>query len=416
MNWQLTSLEDVCSLITDGAHWSPKGIDDGIPMPSVKDMTAHGFDYTDAKKISNDDFQKLKKSNCVPLKDDVLVAKDGSYLKHCFRFRGLEEIAVLSSIAIFRPKLDIINPNFFAYLFNTPQIKKLASNYVSGVAVPRIVLADFKKIQLPIPPIKEQRRIASILSAYDDLIENNLKRIQLLEEAAMNIYREWFVHFRFPGHEEVEMVEDKKGRKVPEGWEFKHLNEISKVSSSKRVYANEYVNEGIPFYRGQEITNKANYESIVDPLYISESKYIELKKKTGAPEVGDILITAVGTIGNVYLVRQSDEDFYFKDGNVIWVRDLSEDITPEYLFQYFRSQEFVGIVRSINIGSSQRALTITALKRVEILVPESSTLHRFQNVSKSIQSQIDILTRLKQKLKEGRDILLPRLMNQTIEV
>src|SRR5690606_23178823 len=160
-----------------------------------------------------------------------------------------------------------------------------------------------------LPPLETQRKIASILSGYDDLIENNLKRIKILEEMAQQTYEEWFVRMRFPGHQSV-TINPEMG--LPEGWEKVKLEDLWEIQSSKRIFLSDYVDSGIPFFRGKEITQKSENSTISDLIYIKEDKFKEIKKKYGAPSQNDILITAVGTLGNLYMVRETDEEFYFK--------------------------------------------------------------------------------------------------------
>ncbi|MCK4828216.1 restriction endonuclease subunit S, partial [bacterium] len=186
-DWVVTTLNDICVRITDGSHWSPKGIIEGIPMASVKDMTDFGLNVETCKRISAEDYQKLVKNDCKPQIDDVLIAKDGSYLKHVFAWKKNIDIAILSSIAILRPNKKIVEPEFLAKYLMSPVTKKAMSGYVTCSALPRIILKDFKNFQILLPPLTIQRKIAGILSAYDELIENNIRRIQILEEMAQRI-------------------------------------------------------------------------------------------------------------------------------------------------------------------------------------------------------------------------------------
>lgn len=174
--WNAVSLEDVCLKITDGSHYSPKD-DPGAPYPmySVKDMETYGFNSSSCKHISADEFERMKKSDCVPLVNDILVAKDGSYLKEIFICSEQKDEAVLSSIAIFRPDPNVILPDILLFLLKQPSIRAdVADNYVSGSALPRIVLKDFKKYQFILPPIDEQRKIGNILHSFRMQITTNV--------------------------------------------------------------------------------------------------------------------------------------------------------------------------------------------------------------------------------------------------
>lgn len=168
-------LEDICIKITDGSHYSP--IDDptsSIPMLSVKDMEEFDFNYNNCKHISEEEYNKMLKNDCVPKLYDVLVAKDGSYLKEIFVNAKENKKAILSSIAIFRPNQDIVDPYFLCYLLKTPMILNcVKDNCVSGSALPRIILRAFKGIELMIPEIKIQRRIVKIIKNINDKIKIN---------------------------------------------------------------------------------------------------------------------------------------------------------------------------------------------------------------------------------------------------
>lgn len=170
----LITLENICVKITDGSHFSPKKIKNGFPMLSVKDMNAYGFDYSSCKRISQDNFDKMLKSDCVPLKDDILIAKDGSYLKYIFVVKENRKEAILSSIAIIRPDISKVMPDYLCYVLKNPMMKQvIKDNYVSGSAIPRIVLKDFKKIYLRVPSFSEQKFVTSILLSLDKKIEIN---------------------------------------------------------------------------------------------------------------------------------------------------------------------------------------------------------------------------------------------------
>jgi type I restriction enzyme S subunit len=188
------SLEKVCTKITDGAHFSPKAQENGYPMFSVKDMEEYGFSYRDCKLVGKEDFQKLVLQDCVPQKGDVLVAKDGSYLKQIFICEERKEEGILSSIAIFRPNSEIILPKYLMYLLKSPAVfNDVKNNYVSGTALPRIVLKDFKKIRFNIHSLSEQEKIVSVLEGLDKKIRTNREinnnLTQVTSQAKLNCHR-----------------------------------------------------------------------------------------------------------------------------------------------------------------------------------------------------------------------------------
>ena len=180
--WREVSLDDVCIKITDGSHYSPADSPDSpYPMYSVKDMETYGFNSSSCKHITEEDFHKMQKNDCIPLLNDILVAKDGSYLKEIFICSEQKDEAILSSIAIFRPDTSIIIPEILLYLLKQPSIRKdVGDNYVSGSALPRIVLKDFKKYRFMIPPIEEQQKIGSVLHTIRMQTKANIDEIHNL--------------------------------------------------------------------------------------------------------------------------------------------------------------------------------------------------------------------------------------------
>lgn len=178
------TLDDVCLKVTDGSHFSPKDEPSArIPMLSVKDMEEFDFNLTSCKHISDDDYQKMVANNCVPQVNDILVAKDGSYLKEIFLCNEQRELAILSSIAIFRPDPSKIYPEILLAFLKSPRVlQEVRDNYVSGSALPRIVLKDFKKLRFLLPNIATQKEIAPLLSAIRSQIAVNVAESQRLSQ------------------------------------------------------------------------------------------------------------------------------------------------------------------------------------------------------------------------------------------
>lgn len=157
------------------------------------------------------------------------------------------------------------------------------------------------------------------------------------------------------------------------------LGDICTITSSKRIFASDYVDVGIPFYRSKEIIEKNRGEEVSSPLYISEEKFDVIKSKFGVPSKDDILLTSVGTIGIPYQVQSSD-NFYFKDGNLTWLKDFTKSINPRFIYYFISNSFFRTYLNSICIGSSQAALTIEKLKNIEISVPTKNIQNRVADI------------------------------------
>ena len=178
------ALSEVCIKVTDGSHFSPK--DDPasyIPMLSVKDMREFDFDFTSCKHICEEDYEKMVANDCVPQVNDILVAKDGSYLKEIFICNEQRKIAILSSIAIFRPDTTIIHPEILLAFFKSPHVlREVRDNYVSGSALPRIVLKDFKKLTFALPNMDVQNQIAPLFASVREQIAVNVAENKYLAQ------------------------------------------------------------------------------------------------------------------------------------------------------------------------------------------------------------------------------------------
>lgn len=184
-DWEEKILGEICTKITDGAHNSPKEVSKGIHMPSVKDMTHNGFDFSSCKQISKKDFNILKKQGCSPEKDDILISKDGTILTYCFVVKENKiDYVILSSIAIIRPNKKKFNSNFLSQYFKINSfINNTIEQYSKGNALKRIVLKDFKQMKIFIPnSIKEQEKIGEYFSNLDELIELQSIKLSKLQD------------------------------------------------------------------------------------------------------------------------------------------------------------------------------------------------------------------------------------------
>lgn len=272
-----------------------------------------------------------------------------------------------------------------------------------------ITTTSLKNLSFKYPDLSTQQSIVDILWGYDSLIEANNRRIELLEQTAQELYKEWFVRFRFPGYENAKFEDG-----IPEGWDIKRIVDLFDITSSKRVYLADYVDAGIPFYRSKEIIQLSQGQAITEPLYISNAAYENFKSKYGAPEKNDILITSVGTIGVSYLV--DGHEFYFKDGNLTWIKSGSNKALSLFLFQWLNSQSGKQQLLQSTIGTSQSALTIENLKKIKLLVPTKALIEDYYQKAHFMLEQKSALQMNNRNLAVQRDMLLPRLMSGKLEV
>lgn len=268
----------------------------------------------------------------------------------------------------------------------------------SGSTMPILNKSTFENLEFYIPQnIYEQKSIAEILSAFDNKIELLQAQNKTLEATAQTIFAEWF-------------------GKETEIWEYVKIIDVAEITSSKRIFYEEYVIEGIPFYRSKEIIELSTKPDISTELFISEMRYNEIKEKFDIPKKGDILLTAVGTLGIPFQVRNNRE-FYFKDGNLIWFKNFNKSITSDFVYNWLKLKSTQDLLNMISIGSTQKALTISSVKELKIPFIKNPELRGIFN--KLLKSNLDKVNHNQeqiQTLTKTRDELLPRLMSGEIRV
>ena len=283
--------------------------------------------------------------------------------------------------------------NFFLYYyFSSNQVIERIKNLASSSGVPHVNLATLRSFQVPVPPLKVQRAIAMVLSAYDDLIENNRRRIRLLERAARSIYKEWFVRLRFPGHERTSTA-----RNVPEGWKAKHLSEIASITmgqSPKSIYYND-AGVGLPFHQG--VTNFGE-------RFPSHRTYCTVRNRLAMP--GDILFSVRAPVGRINVAC----DKIVIGRGIAAIR--SNQNQQNFLFYAMKSHFFKEDM--IGGGTIFSAVAKKDLHRVELIQPEDEIVDLFSEFVVPIDRQIASLQRTIDKLCFARDKILPRLMNGEI--
>ncbi|AFZ45528.1 restriction modification system DNA specificity domain protein [Halothece sp. PCC 7418] len=297
------------------------------------------------------------------------------------------------SIIGFTPDPEKANVKFIKYLFDA-LLKKRYKLFTQGAAQDNLSQSKLLSIKFPVPDIKTQNKIADILSKYDDLIENNRRRIELLEESARLLYREWFVHLRFPGHEHSPIIDG-----IPEGWELKKIEDIADITMGQSPKSEYYNNEGLglPFHQGV---------SDFSTRFPSTSKYCN--KGSRYAEEGDILFSVRAPVGRINI---SLEKIVIGRGlAAIRSKCNQQNFLFYQLKNYFFREDMIGS------GAIFASIRKDDLKKVELLTPSENLIQLFINQVTKIDKQIRTLYLQNQKLSQARDLLLPRLMNGEITV
>lgn len=363
--------------------------------------------------VSEKGFKKYKKS-LIPANMPCVVTIGSIGKKLCLtKVKSFTNQAINAIIV----HLDRYDPDFVFYLmkYNLPQVKNLSSGTASGRE--NVSKSSFGKIKVKLPKkLSTQKKIASILSAYDDLIENNNQRIKLLEEMAEEIYKEWFVRFRFPGYKEAVFF-DKEGKQVPhglkgaipEGWEKKPIKDIVDIISGYAFKTESFEEDGD--YGLVTIKNVQNGFFVTKTTdYIKElpkniKDDIFLKDK-------DILLSLTGNIGRICLVYG---DNYLLNQRVAKLKPKTEDLF-EYVYLFFRSDFLRMTLENYSNGAAQQNLSPVDTSELKFITPPDDLLEMFSGITKSFFDEIIILLKKNQILQETRDLLLPRLISGKLSV
>jgi len=372
-------IREFCLGIFDGPHATPKESIDGPVFLGIKNITCEGrLDFSEIRHVSEEDYPKWTR-RVTPKSDDVVFTYEASLHRYAIipeGFRG----CLGRRVALIRPDPMLVDSRFLLYYFLSHEWKSVVEGtIISGATVDRISLEKFPELPIILPPLSLQCKIASIISAYDNLIENNCRRMTLLEEAARQIYQEWFVRLRFPGHEHTPIVAG-----VPKDWEIAPLE------------------EALQLQRGFDLPVQSREDGIV-PVYGSTGIIgFHNKAKVRGPGV---ITGRSGTLGEVHYINC---DFWPLNTS-LWVREFRR-VTPTFAFFLLRNMD----LRQFNGGASVPTLDRKSIHRIEILIPSSRFVSLFDDFALAIFDQIRCLTVWNEKLSNARDLLLPRLMNGEI--
>ncbi len=310
----------------------------------------------------------------------------------------------------------ISNPLFYYYYFSSPIGTEKTQSLVSQVAAAGIRGSELAKLNVHYIDLEYQDKIAKILSNYDDLIENNNKRIKILEEMAQKIYKEWFVDFKFPNHETTTFKQTELGE-IPSDWEIKKVSEISTLSKGKSYKSSELVeeNEGLPFLNLKCVERDGGFRR--DGLKWFDGKYNDTH--VVMPE--DIIMAVTDMTQERRLVARPARIPHNWYKEYVMSMDLvkliaNNNIDKSYFYSLLKYSNFSDEVKNHANGANVLHLNPQNIEQFELVVADKPTRDSFGNIVKQIYDEIDILYLKNETLKQTRDLLLPRLISGEIDV
>ena len=357
-------------------------------------VTKVGFSFDSNQFISKEKCDLLRKGKLQ--RHDIVYTTRGTVGNAAYYSDSIpyEHVRINSGMVIIRPKEAIVCTEFLYQILKSDYYRPFFRKHCTGSAQPQLPIKNFSTIELDLPDLPVQCRIAGILSTYDDLIENNQKQIKLLEEAAQRLYKEWFVDLRFPGHETTPIVDG-----VPEGWKEQSLYQIADVvmgQSPKSEYYNQ-VGEGLPFHQG--VGSYGN-------RFVSDETYST--SFTRIAEAGSILFSVRAPVGRLNLTKNK----------VVIGRGLAainhRRGAQSYLFYLLKEKFFRDDI--IGNGSIFASISKEELLNQTFLIPIDSLVEQFNGIAGGIDKKIDILSGQIRLLTEARNRLLSKLMSGELEV
>ena len=413
-NWEIGILSDVSEIKFSNVDKIASS--DEAPISLCNYLDVYNNEYIDGRI----EFMPATAIGKFALKKgDVIITKDSEtpddIAKPAVVVQDLTNVLCGYHLALIRPDSQRVDSVFLGKMLASKTVNHQFERLAQGLTRFGLEVYSIKNALIAIPPQQAQRKIAEILSTVDEVIEKTDAIIEETQQLKNGVMQKLFTE----GIEHTKFKETKIGLiecgTIPIDWDEVELNSICNVTSSKRIMMHEYVDSGIPFYRSKEIIEKMMNISHDKILYISESRFQDIRRKFGAPQNGDILMTAVGSLGIPYLI-DDDENFYFKDGNLLWLRDISVEIDKRFLIYYFESFGFKKAIEVITAGSSQKALTIEKLEKLRIPLPNSSEQQMITQILSEVDAKIGTEHAFKAELEQLKKGLMQALLTGKVRV
>ncbi|NBQ69084.1 MAG: restriction endonuclease subunit S [Nitrosomonadaceae bacterium] len=384
-------------------------VDSGIMFLNGESISRGTINKEAVNFITEQKYRDIKKGRIA--RNDILLTTRGNSIGDAAFVTTSDKGLINAQMLILRVDSRDIHPKYLFYYITSNSLRNYILNFASGSAQPQIPIRDLKKIPIYLPKIQVQKKIAAILSAYDELIENNRRRIALLEKMAGEIYREWFVRLRFPGHKHVE-----KFKRVPIGWREAKLGDLIPevgLQTGKRPIGGAQ-DSGIPSIGAENVVGLARHDFSKEK-YVNEHFFDSMRQGHIADK--DVLFYKDGAeIGRVTLVQDGfPHEKCCVNEHVFVIR--TRDLDAQYFLYFYLNQEIIQeYVKTINKNAAQPGINKSELRSIPILLPHSGLIQEFENVVSPIIRQIFQLAKTQRTLTKTRDLLLPRLISGKLSV
>lgn len=405
------TIEEATERLIDYRGKTPPKTDSGVRLVTAKVVKGGQIHDEPAEYIAADFYDEWMRRG-LPQKLDVLLTTEAP-LGEVAILRDDARIALAQRIILLRAKPGLLDPLYLFYALQSDFGQGELKARASGTTVLGIKQSELRKVRVPVFPFPVQQRIAGILSAYDELIENSQRRIKILEAMARALYREWFVHFRFPGHENHLRVASPLGE-IPQGWEVKRLDEIClSIQDGDWI---ETKDQGGEDYRLLQISNVGVGEFIETGnfRYVTQETFDRLRCNEILP--GDLLVARMPTpIGRGWLVTSMPWKM-ITAVDVAIIRAEPTAVHPLFLVQAWNESSNLQRIAAQASGTTRLRITRRELAAMEFVIPSIAIQQQFAAIVEPQSAMIQALRQQTQNLRRTRDLLLPRLLAGSIDV
>lgn len=414
-DWEYMQLDTLTSKITDGAHNSPKTYEGGKPIATVENMKKHKIDVSSCRRISEQDFNDLKRNSCAPEKGDVLLSKDGTIGKTLV-YNQTDNIVLLSSIAIIRTINDLLNPFYLKHFFESSFFYFNLEKFRSGSAIKRIVLKDIKRVSIPIPPIQEQQKIAAILTTVDNNISTTEAIIEQTEKVKKGLMQQLLT--KGMGHTKFKQTEVGE---IPEAWEVMSLNSMieegyitSHLDGNHGSYypkSEEFVEEGVPYLSANCLANgRVDWSKV---KYLTLERAAQLKK--GLSQNNDVLFAHNATVGPIAIL-ETQLQLVVLSTTLTYYRCNPEKVNNLYLGCYMQSPCFVNQYSRVMKQSTRNQVPITVQRSFLHIIPPIEEQKKIADIISSINGKIITEQRNLNQLQRLKNGLMQVLLTGKVRV
>ena len=407
------TIEEVTETLIDYRGKTPPKTNQGVRLVTAK-VIKEGFVQDERREYISPDFYDTWMRRGLPHKWDILITTEAP-LGEVAQLRTNEKVALAQRVILLRGDPKVIDQSFYFHALKSPLVQNQLRQRSSGTTVYGIKQSELRQVAVPYYPLAIQRKIAWILSAYDDLFDNNIRRVRILEDMARTIFTVWFVKLRFPGYDGVPSLNSKNGN-IPEGWELTTLDSVlaELESGSRPAGGVGEIDEGVPSIGAENILGLGQYDYGTEK-FVSRDFYESMRR--GHVKSGDVLLYKDGAkIGRKSLFRDGFPHETCCVNEHVFILRSNDHCAQSYLYFWFDQPKITQDIRNLNANAAQPGINQQSVRSLPILLPPIDLVTAFDQTIEPVLALLFDLAKKNRLLQQARDALLTRLVSGELAV